>query len=192
MKPKGQIALKFPTSVYYTKILNVVYSFKGTQDVGIVAEIEPTEIDNTVVKRASLKSWKWICDNDIKIGAIVGIIKGGDIIPCITEVVSSGDISLVVPVKCPYCYSDVLEGEAQLYCSNDMCDAKEASRISRFLKILGVKGLAHKTLLKYTHLGIQLKHFVAKEFNLIENLIKQDPKISLVIWEKVRKQLEAK
>lgn len=193
-KPKGQIALKFPTSVHYTKILDVELSFKGTQDISLVAHIEPVEIDDTTIRKASLKSYRWAIDNKVSIGSVVGVIKGGDIIPCITEVINTNINSLYVPfpilLKCPHCGGEIKTDDTQLYCENDMCNAKEAARISKFLKIIKVKGLAYKTLLKYVNVGVGLCHFLAKNWDEIERMIKVDSRISLVIWDRIRKSLE--
>ena len=189
-KPKGSIALKFPTNIHITKTTDIVISFKGTQDIGLVAKIEPVMIDGTMVRKASLKSYRWVQENKVGVGSMVEVVKGGDIIPKIERVLTSSDIKFDIPVECPYCGGEILEGEAQLYCENHMCSAKVAARIAKFLKTIKVKNLAWKSLLKYAALGINLLHFVAKDWDEIEERIKKDKKISLVIWNKVRKQLE--
>lgn len=191
-KPRGQIALKFPPNKNFTKVLGVVYSYKGTQDISMVAKIQPVEIDGTIVKRASLKSYRWVKENKVGIGSIVEIVKGGDIIPKIVRAVTSYTIDFERPINCYYCGAEIFEGEAQLYCSNEYCHAKVAARISKFLKCLGVKGLAWKSLLEYSYCGINLLWFVSKEWDNIENIIEVKRNISKVIWNKVRKQLEEK
>lgn len=190
-KPRGQIALKFPSKkIHVSKIIGVVYSFKGVQDISMVAEIEPVEIDGTIVKRASLKSARWVREHHVGLGSIVEIVKGGDIIPKIVRAVTVGEEGFPVLHECPYCGGDIYEGDAQLYCGNEWCSAKVAARISRFLKCLGVKGLAWKTLLKYANIGVTLTDFVARHWDDIESRVRLNDDLSNVIWAKVRKQLE--
>lgn len=189
-KPRGMIALKFPENIHITKVIGVIYSFKGTQDISMVAEIEPVKIDGTVVKKASLKSSRWVREHKVGIGSIVEIAKGGDIIPKIVRAITEGETGFPVLHECPYCGGDVYEGDAQLYCGNEWCSAKVAARISKFLKSVKVKGLAWKSLVKYANLGIRLKDFVSKSWFEVECRICLDKSISMVIWQKVRKQLE--
>lgn len=189
-KPKGQIALKFPPEIILSKIIGVIFSFKGGQDVSMVARIEPVEIMGAIVRKASLKSLKWVKEHNVGIGSVVEMTRGGDVIPKIVKCLTPGVTPFEYPKECPYCGYEVLEGEAQLYCSNPMCSAKEAARMYNFLKILGVKGLAWKSLLKYFGDGVTLLEFVSQSWDIIEEKIASNSSISKVIWKKIRKQLE--
>jgi DNA ligase (NAD+) len=54
-KPKGQIALKFPPEQCFSKIQDILFSFRGTQDIGLVAIMEPIEVLGVMITKASLK-----------------------------------------------------------------------------------------------------------------------------------------
>jgi DNA ligase (NAD+) len=189
-KPRGQIALKFPTDKCFSKIKDIIFSFKGTQDIGLVAIINPVEILGTTIQRVSLKSYQWVLDHEVGIGSIIEIVRAGDVIPKIERAISKGEQLNIIP-QCPYCNSEIKNNGTNLYCSNINCVAKSASQISRFLKNLKVKGLAWKTLIKYIDCGVYLKDFIMKNWEGIEIKLNKDPSISKVIWNKVRKQLEA-
>jgi DNA ligase (NAD+) len=156
----------------------------------MVALIDPVEIDGTIVRRASLKSYRWVKKNKVGIGSVVEVIKGGDIIPKIVRAVTAGVKDFDYPDTCQYCGSKVYAGTAQLFCSNPNCPAIEAAKMYHFLKVLGVKSLAWKSLLKYVQSGITLINFASKNWDVIERCIESNPDISKVVWKKVRNKLE--
>ena len=51
--------------------------------------IEPTIINDTTIARATGFNAKYIQDNKIKEGSIIGVIRSGEVIPYITEVFKS-------------------------------------------------------------------------------------------------------
>jgi len=189
-KPKGQIALKFPAETNVVKIIKIHTSYEGGRYIGLIAEFNPVEVMGAVIKRASLKSLRWITENQVGVGTVVEIVRSGDVIPKIEKVISNLEADQSsIPTHCEICGEELDTTQALLACPNDACPAKEAARIRDFLKALKVKGMAWKTWLAYTKEGITLYDIIAKRFDVIERAAKSADQ-SLNIWAKVRKQLE--
>lgn len=58
--PRGQIALKFPAQGSIVTIRQVVWSADGGAHLSPVAIFDPIEIAGAVIRRASLKSYRWM------------------------------------------------------------------------------------------------------------------------------------
>lgn len=58
--PKGQIALKFPTQGFTATIREIEWSAEGGSHLSPVAIFDPVEILGAVIRRASLKSYRWM------------------------------------------------------------------------------------------------------------------------------------
>lgn len=58
--PRGQIALKFPAQGSIVTIREVIWSADGGAHLSPVAIFDPIEIAGAVIRRASLKSYRWM------------------------------------------------------------------------------------------------------------------------------------
>ena len=122
--PRWAIAYKFPTETAQTRLLGISYQVGRTGAITPVAELEPVLLLGTTVKRASLHNSNEMQRLDIRVGDMVYVEKGGEIIPKITGVVLESRDSHT-PVQefietCPECHTPLVraEGEAQHYCPN--------------------------------------------------------------------------
>lgn len=84
--PTTQCAVKFKLDTAVTKLIAIEWSLSGSylSPVGIV---EPVELNETTVQRASLSNLNKMMELGIEIGKMVKIEKRGEIIPKIIEVV---------------------------------------------------------------------------------------------------------
>jgi DNA ligase (NAD+) len=126
----------------------------------------------------------------VGVGTVITVERSGDVIPTIRTVVSNLVAEIKLPTHCPCCGASVIENGAFLDCENEMCHSKIANRINKFLKVGRVKGLAQKTLVEYADAGIDLIDFLRKDWSGIENKIRDHGVSSLVVWRKVKKQLD--
>lgn len=83
--PRGAYAKKERKKEVETKILDVVWQVGKTGKVTPVAILEPIDIDGAIVSRATLNNPGFIEALGISIGDTVGVIRSGDIIPCIVH-----------------------------------------------------------------------------------------------------------
>lgn len=138
--PRWAIAYKFQTESALTELLGITYQVGRTGAITPVAELKPVFLLGTTVKRASLHNANEIARQDVRVGDMVFIEKGGEIIPKITGV----DFSQRKPdsrpteyiTHCPECGTALQrnEGEAQHYCPNeDGCAPQVIGKIEHFV-----------------------------------------------------------
>ena len=79
--PRGWCAIKFAAKEVATRVLGVSWQVGRTGKVTPIAELEPVELMQTVVARATLHNYKRFLDLELAVGDLVIIRKAGDIIP---------------------------------------------------------------------------------------------------------------
>jgi DNA ligase (NAD+) len=84
--PKWAMAVKFPPSLVQTTINEITWTMGKDGEFTPVALVEPTILDGTVVRRASLHNLGYIVNNGCFPGAKVTIAKKGEIIPQIIDI----------------------------------------------------------------------------------------------------------
>ena len=138
--PRWAIAYKFQTESATTRLLDITYQVGRTGAITPVAELEPVFIMGTTVKRASLHNANEIERLDVRVGDMVFVEKGGEIIPKITGVDFSQRSESSRPTQyikhCPECGTALVrkEGEAQHYCPNeDGCAPQVIGKIEHFV-----------------------------------------------------------
>ena len=153
--PRWAVAYKFQAERALTKLLSVDFQVGRTGAVTPVANLEPVQLAGTVVKRASIHNADQIELLDIRIGDMVYVEKGGEIIPKITEVELSerpeGSKPFEYITHCPECGTELVrdEGEAKHFCPNSKgCKPQIIGRIVHFVsrKAMNIEGLGGETV----------------------------------------------
>ncbi|MEE0864475.1 MAG: NAD-dependent DNA ligase LigA [Alistipes sp.] len=153
--PRWAVAYKFQAERALTKILSVDFQVGRTGAITPVANLEPVQLAGTVVKRASIHNADQIALLDIRLGDMVYVEKGGEIIPKITDVELSMRDSSSQPFEyithCPECGAELVryEGEAKHYCPNASgCKPQIIGRIEHFVKrkAMDIEGLGGETI----------------------------------------------
>lgn len=153
--PRWAVAYKFQAEKALTKLLSVDFQVGRTGAVTPVANLEPVQLAGTVVKRASIHNADQIELLDIRIGDMVYVEKGGEIIPKITGVELSERPADSKPFEyithCPECGTELVryEGEAKHFCPNTKeCKPQIISRIVHFVsrKAMNIEGLGGETI----------------------------------------------
>lgn len=148
--PRWAVAFKYQAQEAATRLHSVDFQVGRTGTVTPVANLEPVLLAGTVVKRASLHNADIIAKLDIRLGDIVFVEKGGEIIPKITGV----DFTLRSPdaeelkfiTNCPDCGTALVrnEGEAAHFCPNaDDCPPQIKGKLEHFIsrKAMGIESL---------------------------------------------------
>lgn len=81
--PRGAYALKTREEGVVTTLLDVIWQTGKSGKVTPVAILEPIEIDDAKISRATLNNMAYIESLDLEIGCKVSVIRAGKIIPCI-------------------------------------------------------------------------------------------------------------
>ena len=153
--PRWAVAYKFQAERALTRLVSVDFQVGRTGAVTPVANLEPVQLAGTVVKRASIHNADQIAALDIRLGDMVYVEKGGEIIPKITEVELSerpaDSKSFEYITHCPECGSELVryEGEAKHFCPNSAeCKPQIIGRIVHFVgrKAMDIEGLGGETI----------------------------------------------
>jgi DNA ligase (NAD+) len=161
--PRWAIAFKFPAQQARTRIMDVTFQVGRMGTITPVAELEPVELEGTVIKRASLHNFDYIKQKDIRIGDYVLIEKAGGIIPqvvhVITELRNGTEKEVIAPSKCPVCGGDVGKesGDYVAYvCLNPHCPAKLKRHLEVFVsrQALDIQGLGPRIISKIVDAGL--------------------------------------
>jgi len=153
--PRWAIAYKFQTQNVSTRLIDVKFQVGRTGALTPVAILQPVKISGTIVKRASLHNSDQIENLGLRIGDLVYVEKGGEIIPKIVRVDILNRGSIYNKVKfiktCPKCGSILsrVEGEANYYCLNsNYCKPQIIGKILHYVsrKAMNIEGLGIETL----------------------------------------------
>ena len=153
--PRWAVAYKFQAERALTRLRSVDFQVGRTGAITPVANLDPVQLAGTIVKRASIHNADQIATLDIRLGDMVYVEKGGEIIPKITEVELSERPADSKPFEyithCPECGSELVryEGEAKHYCPNEAeCKPQIIGRIEHFVKrkAMNIEGLGGETI----------------------------------------------
>ncbi|MBN2478804.1 MAG: NAD-dependent DNA ligase LigA [Parachlamydiales bacterium] len=151
--PRYAAAYKFQPEQATTEILDITIQVGRTGVLTPVAELKPVFLAGSTISRATLHNQDEIMRKDIRIGDVVTIEKGGDVIPKVVSVDFSKrkkDAKIFhMPKKCPVCLSDVehIENEVAVRCSNPNCSGQTLKKLIYF---------ASKEAMDIEHLGIKV------------------------------------
>ena len=159
--PRWAMAYKFKAEQVTTQLNSISYQVGRTGAITPVANLEPVQLAGTIVKRASLHNADQIEKLDIRIGDLVFVEKGGEIIPKIIAVAKRG--AEYEPTKyithCPECQTELVrsEGEANHFCPNFYgCPPQIIGRIQHFIsrKAMDIDGLGGETVALLFNAGL--------------------------------------
>ncbi|MEZ4796446.1 MAG: NAD-dependent DNA ligase LigA [Flavobacteriaceae bacterium] len=161
--PRWAIAYKFKAEQVSTRLNEITYQVGRTGAITPVANLEPIELAGTTVKRASLHNADQIEKLDIRVGDVVFVEKGGEIIPKIIAVDFTKRLENSKPTQyithCPECQTALVrtEGEAQHYCPNyNGCKPQIIGRIQHYIsrKAMDIEGLGGETVALLVNEGL--------------------------------------
>ena len=185
--PRWAIAYKFQAERACTRLNSISYQVGRTGAITPVANLDPVQLAGTVVKRASLHNADIIEGLDLRLGDMVYVEKGGEIIPKIVGVDKEARFMLGDKIrfitKCPECGSPLTryEGEAAHYCTNDAsCPPQIKGKIEHFIsrKAMNIDQLGTETIDLLYYKGYIYNIADLYELNKIKDLYKnEDEKI---------------
>lgn len=153
--PRWAVAYKFKAEQALTRLESVAFQVGRTGAITPVANLSPVQLAGTTVKRATLHNAEQIALLDIRLGDMVYVEKGGEIIPKITGIELSERNTDSMPFEyithCPECGTELTryEGEAKHYCPNQShCPPQIVGRIIHFIrrKAMDIDGLGDETV----------------------------------------------
>lgn len=177
--PRWAVAYKFKAEQAATRLVSIDFQVGRTGAITPVANLEPVRLAGTTVKRASLHNAEQIELLDIRVGDMVLVEKGGEIIPKIVGVDLSQRPAASEPFRyithCPECGTALVKeaDEAKHYCPNATgCPPQIVGRIVHFIsrKAMNIDGLGDETVQLLYNKG--MVHDVANLYDLrVEELV---------------------
>ncbi|HEY0795030.1 MAG TPA: NAD-dependent DNA ligase LigA [Acidisarcina sp.] len=149
--PRWAVAYKFSARSAVTRVEDIRVQVGRTGKLTPVAILTPVSIGGTTVARATLHNADEIARLNLKIGDLVTVERGGDVIPKVVEVVPRKDDDpharhdFHFPTHCPVCNSEIVraEGEVDHRCVNVDCPARLSESLLHFAsrKVMNIEGL---------------------------------------------------
>ncbi len=136
--PRWALAYKFETESVTTRLLAIRLQVGRTGAVTPVADLEPVPLLGTTIARATLHNLDEIRRKDIRVGDLVVIEKGGEVIPKVVrplvEQRAGSETEFAFPTHCPECGTPLVheEGEAVIRCDGPACPAQRRARILHY------------------------------------------------------------
>ncbi len=161
--PRWAIAYKFKAEQVSTELLSIAYQVGRTGAITPVANLQPVQLGGTTVKRASLHNADIIEKLDVRLGDMVFVEKGGEIIPKIIGVDLSKRKAASQPThyitQCPECNTELQrnEGEANHFCPNENeCPPQVIGKMEHFVsrKAMNIDSLGGETIVQLFKAGL--------------------------------------
>jgi NAD-dependent DNA ligase len=172
-KPDHAFAYKkeLENLIAYTKVINVEWNVSKNGLLKPIINIEPVNINNTEIRKTTGVNAKFIVDNNIGPGAEVKIIRSGDVIPNVAEVLQTyNETDLPDKKKYNYEWNKSHTDFILVQEEDEINDEMMKKKILFFLETLGIKGissvyidklfdLGYKTIESYLNLKLEdIKH----------------------------------
>ena len=164
--PRWALAWKFPPEEAITVLMEVYWQTGRTGNVTPVSRVAPVVVSGVTVENTTLHNKGEVERLGIMLGDKVRLVRRGDVIPKITEVLgpaSQTDLdgrlhadgtkfadeipiraTIETPTNCPRCSSELEEEGAFIRCINIECPARLERAILYWCRKLGMDGIGEK------------------------------------------------
>jgi len=174
--PRWAVAYKYQPRQMTTRLKEIILRVGRTGTITPTAELEPVEVSGSTISRATLHNEDEIKRKDIRIGDLVLIEKGGEVIPKVVKPVvekrTGKERIFHMPHTCPSCGGPIkrCEGELAWRCENIACPAQVKRRIEHFASrgAMDIEGLGTETVELLVDEGL------LKDFGDLYSLRKED------------------
>jgi len=140
--PRWAMAFKFESSQAITIIENIIIQISRLGRATPVAILKPVNIGSSIVSRAGLHNQNYINDLGLEVGDKVRLVRKGDVIPVIEEVLDkTGDSTWQMPVNCPSCNTRLKTFGKNVFCPNYECPEQVAGRLVWFAQKMKIRYL---------------------------------------------------
>lgn len=156
--PRWGIAYKFPAVEVLTTLKDIKFTVGRTGKITPNAIFAPVHVDGSLVSKATLHNEDYCIQKDVRIGDIISIRKAGDVIPEVVEVKMDRRTS-TIPFSmieyCPICNSKLVKKDANHYCTNINCQARNIEGLIHFVSrdAMNIEGLGDRIIEDFYNMG---------------------------------------
>ena len=191
-----EFAIKWNEEGKETHVLDIKYQPSRLGKMTPVIYIEPLELSGATINKLSGFNTQFIIDSGIGIGSIIKVVRSGDVIPYITEVVTTSKDNKI-PEFCPICRKKLSMDGVNLVCNNMDCACRSKGTLMHFINIVTpVDGLGDKllqSLLDYFSINNILKFIqFANDYNQLQliRFCEKTPGLGSAAFNKFKKLLD--
>tara|TARA_B100000945_G_scaffold321537_1_gene336749 strand:- start:7281 stop:9392 length:2112 start_codon:yes stop_codon:yes gene_type:complete len=164
--PRWALAWKFPPEEAVTVLMDVFWQTGRTGNVTPVSRVAPVVVSGVTVENTTLHNKGEVERLGIMVGDKVRVVRRGDVIPKITEVLGPAqehDLTgrshsdgtpfsdslpprseIPIPEECPRCSTDLIVDGAFIRCTNIDCPSRLERAILYWCRKLGMDGIGEK------------------------------------------------
>jgi len=164
--PRWALAWKFPPEEAHTVLMDVDWQVGRTGTITPVARVAPVTVSGVTIENVTLHNPGEVDRLQIAIGDKVKIVRRGDVIPKIVEVIGKAaktDIEarthsdgskfdeelpdysqIIIPTLCPRCDTNLIQDGAFLRCTNMNCPSRLERTILYWARSLEMDGIGEK------------------------------------------------
>jgi DNA ligase (NAD+) len=165
--PKWSMAWKFQSKGEITKVEDIIWQVGRTGVLTPVAKVLPVDVAGATISKATLHNAEMVETLNVAPGDQVALVRAGDVIPQILDVVDKGENSVSLPSKCPSCGSDLKRESVELVCTGEECRERDIQQIAYWVQQTEIKGLGEKSIEKLYDQG--LVHHYADLYELSQH-----------------------
>lgn len=150
--PRWGIAYKFESLDATTKMTDVVWTVGPSGQLTPNAVLEPVEVGDVTIERASLANIDNVRRRNLKIGDTVIVARANDVIPqvvsSVEELRTGEEREVEIPTHCPECGGEIIVDGWKATCVNSLCPAQMKRKLEVFVSRpgLNIMGLGEKTI----------------------------------------------
>lgn len=131
-----EVAFKVQTETAVTTVLDIVWNATRTGKYVPGVKTEPVMISGALVRNPTGHNAKWLMDRKVGIGAVITLVRSGEVIPHILGTVVPSE-RFNAPTHCYHCNEPLEMVGTDLYCTNDACPGKELNRVLNWIAVCG-------------------------------------------------------
>lgn len=160
-----ECAYKFESEKAETEVINIEWNRTRTGKLTPVCRLKQVFISGTNVSRVAAFNADFVKKNKIGPGAIIEVMKSGEIIPYITNVIKESS-EPCIPSVCPVCGEELVLDGADIWCKNPYCNANNEADLYHFSGVIGeVHGLGD---------SVKRQFFEDNNIKCVEDLYSRD------------------
>lgn len=164
---KDAIAYKFSIAGMKTTITKIEWSISKTGILIPTCIFDEIKINGCSISRCHAHNKKNLEIKKIGIGAVVSVVRVGNVIPYIEQVIHEGQP--VILVVCPFCNHKINVSTLNYICANQKCIGILKIKFIYFFENLKIRGLGEKLILRFFEEDSELWDMILKTIRTLKN-----------------------